>query len=164
METLQIEKSKALKAYNEIDAAGKILMHALFGQDAFTQKITDRVKTFKDACEVLGIVEPTHAIPGVVQKTLKRDSESIIAYTKLIFIARALNEGWEPEWTDSNQAKYFPWFEWKKKTSGFGFSGTSYDGWAANATVGSRLCFKTKELAEYAGKQFEEIYNEFLTL
>ena len=34
----------------------------------------------------------------------------------------------------------------------------------ANATVGSRLCYKTRELATYAGRQFEGLYNDFLLI
>jgi hypothetical protein len=47
--------------------------------------------------------------------------------------------------------------------SGFGFA---FGDWANSYTYadhGARLCFKTSELAEYAGKQFEGIYREFLS-
>ena len=33
---------------------------------------------------------------------------------------------------------------------------------AADATVGSRLCFKSSALAKYAGEQFAEIYFAFV--
>lgn len=32
----------------------------------------------------------------------------------------------------------------------------------SNTNYGSRLAFKTEELAEYAGKQFIEIYRDFM--
>lgn len=80
----------------------------------------------------------------------------------LIIICRALNEGWTPDWNDSNQAKWYPYFDMRSK-SGFGFSYSFYVTWRTSADVGSRLCFKNEELAKYAGKQFENIYKSFLT-
>lgn len=124
------------------------------------QKITDRVKTFEDACDVLDI-KPASACSGIIDGVLKQDSKSILAYCKLIIIARALNEGWIPDWNNENEYKYFPYFKMK---SGFGFSASHFGRWHSNSGVGSRLCFRTRELAEYAGKQFEDIYNEFLNL
>lgn len=74
-------------------------------------------------------------------------------------LCRALNEGWEPDWNDNNQYKHFPWFH-MAGSSGFRFCG--YDTWATDSRVGSRLCFKSRELAEYAGKQFADLYNKFM--
>ena len=119
--------------------------------------ITERVKSYEDACAVLGL---NPAELDVTVSGFGTDSNSIKAYGKLVVIARALNEGWTPDWTNSDEYKYYPWF--KYDGAGFGFSGTCYVCWSADAGVGSRLCFKTDALAEYAGKQFIEIYNEFL--
>jgi hypothetical protein len=48
--------------------------------------------------------------------------------------------------------------------SGVGFSYVDCVRWLTSSDVGSRLCFKSSELAEYAGKTFESIYKDFLTL
>jgi hypothetical protein len=48
-------------------------------------------------------------------------------------------------------------------SSGFGFSGSYYSYTNADTCVSSRLCLETKEKATYAGKQFTEIYKDFLT-
>jgi len=149
MEQIQIIKTNLLKAFNGADSNGKALLSDLFGKEIFSQKITDRVKTIADACNISGmelIVNPD-------------DTEDEIAYKKLKIITKALNEGWTPDWSNSNQYKWYPYF----KMSGFGFSGTLYDYSYTTADVGSRLCFKSSELAEYAGKQFEEIYKTLLT-
>lgn len=152
METIQIKKENALKAYKHADKSGKKLLSTLFGNMFSTGPITDRVKTFEDACEILGI-DTQQAIPDA--------EEHVQAYVKLTIIARALNEGWLPDWDNSNQKKYYPWF---KMASGFGFSVHGYDYTYANTGDGSRLCFKSVELAEYAGKQFESIYKQYLTI
>lgn len=121
--------------------------------------ITDQVKTFEDACEVLGI--DGDIITGSISDALADDADSITAYAKLIIIARALNQRWKPDWSDGSQYKYIPWFKHK---SGFGLS---YDGcgdWDTYTYVGSRLCFKSRALAEYAATQFADLYNDYLTI
>ena len=160
METLNIEKKNAQNAFKKANKEVKALLVELFGEKTFSEKITDRVKTYEDACSVLGVSKLDGTVT-VVDGCLKDDSESIMAYCKLIIIARALNEGWTPNWEDSNEPKYYPYFKMK---SGFGFSRSYfiYDG--SITYVGSRLVFKTSELAIYAGQQFESIYKDLFTL
>jgi hypothetical protein len=76
-------------------------------------------------------------------------------------IAKVLNEGWEPSWNNSNENKYYPWF---KMNSGSGLSCSGYDFVLSYTSVGSRLVFKSAELATYAGNQFLDIYSKFLTI
>jgi len=162
MDTLQVLKSNAIAAYKRGTPSEKILLATLFGEKNLFTDITDRVKTFEDACEVLGINdEKSSGDVNIHIHDISKDAKSIEAYCKLIIIARALNEGWTPDWNDTNQYKWFPWFKMK---AGFGFSHSGCVRWPANTNVGSRLCFKTEALAEYAGKQFESIYNDFLSL
>lgn len=122
-----------------------------------SMKITDRVKTFSDACEVVGVSENQKIILNL--NTTDKETKAAQAYTKLQIIAKALNEGWFPDWNNSNEVKYWPWLEWKK--SGAGFSFNVCDFVYSHSSVGSRLCFKTRALAEYAGQQFTDIYNDF---
>jgi hypothetical protein len=118
-----------------------------------------KVKTFEDACKVLGL-NPEH-LP-VVENLPEKDRKSIVAYYKLIIITRALNEGWEPDWLDYNQRKYWPWFSYGGAAAGFAFAYTSYAASYTTAIIGSRLCFKTRELAKFAGTQFRDLYFECL--
>ena len=155
---LKVLKENAVKAHEAADANGKKLLEGLFPGELVPVLITDRVKTFEDACEVLGI-DPDAQLP---YDPTNKFELAMNAFAKLNFIVKALNEGWEPDWKNSNQYKYYPWF--KANESGFGFSLTYCDLWRTLTAVGSRLCFKTSDLAIYAGKQFEAIYNEFLTL
>jgi len=48
--------------------------------------------------------------------------------------------------------------------AGFSYANTYYTASYATALVGSRLCYKTRELATYAGRQFEGLYNDFLLI
>lgn len=151
--TLQIEKDNAVKAYNKADKSVKVVLEELFGkQNLVSQKITERVKTFENACEVLGIS------PESVYSS--SDALDEIAYKKLKKIIEALNEGWKPNWKDSNEPKYRPWFD--MSGSGLVYLGYGYS--YAHANVGSRLCFKTRELCDYAAVQFIDLYSDFFII
>jgi hypothetical protein len=120
--------------------------------------ITEQVKSFEDACKVLGI----DSVPEMLEKSGFTKDE--IAYRKLKTIAKSLNEGWEPDWSNFNQYKYFPWFQYYGAYAGFACADTYNAASAASTGVGSRLCFKTRELATYAGKTFTSLYNDFLLI
>ena len=124
----------------------------------------NKIKTFEDACKALKL--SPKALPDV-SGLPEKHRNALIAHYKLVIIAEALNEGWQPNWNDSDEYKYYPWFEIKankKKPAGFGFSYTHYDFWSTHTTVGSRLCFKSRELSDYAAKQFEKLYVEYFLI
>lgn len=160
METINITKANALKAYNSGTKDQRDLLENMLGKETFKKagKITDRVKTFADACVELGLNSNHFEVS--VSFLLGRDFLSISAYAKLVIIARALNEGWEPNWDDSSEIKYYPWMKWQ----GSGFSDCNYGYSGTLTSVGSRLCFKSEELARYAAKQFNKEYNAFFKL
>jgi hypothetical protein len=152
MENITIPKSKLLNAHSTGNDVLRKQLEDLFGKDFFNQKITDRVKTFEDACYIVGESYQDFLLDTT---NLSKDE---IAYKKLKIITRALNEGWTPDWNNGNERKWFPWF----RMAGFGFGDTGCDFTRSATGVGSRLCFKSEELAEYAGKQFELIYKDLL--
>lgn len=157
-------------------------MHKVFGEETFKPKdIMERVKTFEDACRELGI-KPDKWIQDREELGLEPD---VIAYMKLRIICKALNEGWEPQFTE-NEWRYYPWFvlwtedelsekpdEWKtdRHLISTGDYQTGYAGLASaysldapsntGANVGSRLCLKSDTLAVYCGKQFINIWADF---
>lgn len=127
------------------------------------EKITDKIKSFEDACKHLGL--NPNDLP-VVDMLPEKDRKSIIAYYKLTIITRALNEGWEPDFSNWDEYKYYNWFYVEEnkdqRSSGFRFDATLY---ALTITcIGSRLCFKNRELAKYATEQFKELYREYLLI
>lgn len=125
------------------------------------QDIRDRVKTYEDACRVLGIDTKTPELPNIPE----RDRRGVTAYYKLIIIARALNEGWEPDWKDREQGKVVPYFYFDREnntTAGFASADTGNAPSYTSAYLGSRLCFKNDTLAEYAATQFEELWRDYI--
>jgi len=160
MRTLQIKQDSLLVAFRNAGKEGKKVLSDLFGkQVALYDNITDRVKTFEDACQVLGISTDVPEVKGLPRKHQK----AIVANYKLIIIAEALNEGWKPNWQDSNEYKYYPWFD-MSNPAGVGCSHTSLAASLTGASVGSRLCFKNRELAIYFGQTFTDLLNESLLL
>ncbi|MBE2229985.1 MAG: hypothetical protein IAE96_05005 [Chitinophagaceae bacterium] len=118
-----------------------------------------KIKTFEDACKALNM-DPEQVLP-VVSAMPEKHQKAIVSHAKLVIIAEALNEGWQPDWTDDDQWKYYPWF---RMDSGSGLAYVGYGSRCSTSLVGSRLCFKTSELAEYAGNQFKELYEDYFLL
>lgn len=164
-------------------------MHKVFGEETFKPKdIMERVKTFEDACHELGeehpFVRSYNGYANNIHEDNKNDTD-ILAYLKLRIICAALNEGWEPQFTE-DEWRYYPWFtlwtedelseksdEWKtdRHLISTGEYQTDYAGLACadslyapshtNALIGSRLCLKSDTLAVYCGKQFINIWADF---
>lgn len=152
MKTLQIDEKEAKKLFKNASAEFKQILVDTFGEKFFSEKITDRVKTFEDACEIKGINPLSLFHPS--------DTKDEIAYKKIKIIAEVLNEGWKPDWTNHGEYKYYPYFEMNK--TGFGFS--YYFTWRTATVVGSRLTYKSSELATYAGTKFKKLYKEYMVI
>lgn len=160
MRTLQIKQDSLLVAFRNAGKEGKQVLSDLFGkQVALYDNITDRVKSFEDACQVLGISTNVPEVKGLPRKHQK----AIIANYKLIVIAEALNEGWKPNWQDSDEYKYYPWFD-MSNPAGVGYSSTNSAASYTTANFGSRLCLKNRELAIYFGQTFTDLFNDSLLL
>jgi len=82
------------------------------------------------------------------------------AYMKLCIIVKAINGGIVMDYKNTREYKYYPWFN--AVGSGAGFSYYVYYYGNSGSAVGSRLCFIDSERATFAGKQFIEIYNEYI--
>ena len=115
-----------------------------------------RIKTFEEALQAQNVIfkAPEGATPDE------------IAYMKLKIITKALNEGWEPDWNNWSEWKYYPYFKMSDNGAapGVGFSYFDFGHDLDVSFVGSRLCFKSRELAEYAGKTFASLYKDFLLI
>jgi hypothetical protein len=149
---MKIDKQEAKKLYPEVPPWFQRELEGAFGTECFKKKNFDDIKTFEDACAELDIN------PQAVY--FKDRTPDEIAYIKLKVVAQAINQGWVPDWNNTNQNKWWPWFN---LSSGFGFSYSGYGYGRASTSVGSRLCFESKEKSDYAAKQFLGLYKEFLT-
>ena len=149
--------------------------------------VTERIKTFADACNALGDEHPLVTQYRLTAAAYKGDpmTEDFIAYLKLRIIVAAINEGWEPKFA-KGEYRYYPWFYLYTKEQydklddeekgrcvlrsgnypfscrGFVSSGTNYNASYSYTINGSRLAFRTRELASYAGRQFIEDWADFM--
>ena len=188
---LKINAEKALKAYKSADSNGRLILEQLFGEELFNPKnIMDRVKTFEDAMNELG---SEHKLVTLYESFMKDIPEKddfdndVASYLKLRIVVAALNEGWEPQFTE-DEYRWYPYFylytkeeynrlneDEKKKCRVVGRSsnnahvsgGVAYasasNAWSVSITYhGCRLALKSEELAEYCGKQFIDIWMDYL--
>lgn len=175
-EKLEIQRANAINAYNKADENGKQLLKDLFGEEAFNFNYKD-VNSYERACAIIG-EEPVDF--EELNDTLESNgfeplSAHEIAYKKLVTIAKALNLGWCPNWADFDEYKYYPWFDLKKEDTPAGVGGAGsgaalgvscvYSGSVAShssADFGGALASESREIAIYFGKQFAEIWQDYL--
>lgn len=129
-----------------------------------TKPITQRVKTYEGACKVLGI-DPKK-LPNVsgIAKELRN---YILAHYKLTIITQALNEGWTPDWSNTDQWKYLVCSRIKatqKNPHGSGFVDSDFNFWSTHSFVSSRLLYKSSELALYSSKQFKKLWKDYIII
>lgn len=153
--------------------------------------VTERIKTFEDACVALNKrAEAGDETAGDLLSDYESNSDNILckemlACMKLFIIVAALNEGWEPK-LEKDEYRYYPWFRLYTKDeyeelseeekgravlrSGSGavayvgvvFVYAYYASSGSNTGYCSRLAFRTRELALYAGEQFAEEFVDFM--
>lgn len=190
---MEIKKENVIAAYNSAKESGDdrtcTMLEQLFGIETFRPfDIKERIKTFEDACAALGnhaLVNQYRRIAEEQNPPMDGTATDLIAYLKLRIITAALNEGWEPQFTE-DEDRWYPWFvlwtedelagkseEWKRdrclttmhyhrgEYAGLAYALSAYAPSNARANVGSRLCFKSDTLAEYAGKQFIQLWMDF---
>ena len=154
-------------------------------QKVDNRPVTERIKTLADAMEALGQGNPLVEEYIAVRDKLRTYAGELIAYLKLRIIVAALNEGWEPKFTE-DEYRYFPWFYFYTKeeydklddeekgrcvlrsgintisSNGFVICSANYDASNSSTNSGSRLALRTRELAAYAGRQFTEEWADFM--
>lgn len=165
-------------------------MTKAFGEEALKpQDIKERIKTFEDAVNAIGEDHPLVAQYKAINNAFKEEDNNfhLFAYTRLTIIAEALNEGWRPEYTE-DEYRYYPWFglytqeeyddmddDDKERcrfvgrshsnagaSGGLVYADAYYGSAGSYAYIGSRLAFKSRDLAIYCGKQFIDIWINYL--
>ncbi len=179
---IEIKKQNVQNAYKIADENTKKVLEALFGNDVLGVNYSDyrNIKTYEDACKALGC----EAIDD--WGDMQPDE---IAYMKLKTISKALwGKDFVPYPDPSGHKLYwYPWFYLYTQEemdrmddnkvgsllsgyanpgtpAGFGFLSTVRRSSFADADIGFRLCQETKTKAEYFGKQFIELWSEYLLI
>lgn len=173
------------------DEARKAIKEALGDEFSKTIPVTSRVQTFDDAVRELGDDHPAvkawRSIKyGYAVSDTDPETADIMTYATLRVITEALNEGWKPQFTEGER-RWYAWYDFLTKEDveemsdeekeerrvvgrasfyagaggGLVFSFASLVSASSGTGYGSRLAFKNEELAEYAAKQFGDIYADF---
>lgn len=149
-----MKKETAKAIYNEVPDWMKTVLIDEFGEKTFAKNYTD-IKTLEDAMNATG-----HTAGYL--KMSDPESQDEWAYRMIKMVAKAVNDGWTPDWSNTNQAKWHPYFAVLPSGSGFLCSGANL--YYECTYAGSRLCFESSEKAEYAAKQFEDLYIKYLLI
>jgi hypothetical protein len=187
--TIQIEVPADKKAEWQ-EVGGKTVLVMVDEKD--NRPVAERIKTFDDACNELGADHPMVSVYDALvtrangeQSLAEWMGKDVVAFLKLRIITEALNEGWHPKFTE-DEYRYYPWFYTYKKEEYDNFSEEekrrcvgravynanaigglvdSSAGYARSysyAGSGVRLAFSNRDLAEYAGRQFIDIWADFV--
>ena len=150
-----LDEQTAKKTYEESNDLVRSLLEEKFGKEFFGLSSSNEfdfksIKTFEDACKRLNVNPKDVYSPN--------DAPDEIAYKQLKIIVKAINNGWTPDFKNTDKYKYYPWFN---RSSGFSFNDSDY--YRSYSCVGSLLLFESEEKCEYAAKQFIDIYEQFFT-
>jgi hypothetical protein len=90
------------------------------------------------------------------------DKRHVIADFKLTICARVRNKEWVPDFSNSNQQRWYNWFIYDAVRGCFVFDVAHmiYGTTRTSTGVGVRLCFETKAKAELFARDFELLYND----
>lgn len=154
---MEIKKENIVNAYAQGDDSVKTMLCTMFPDIEFEAEtavddrpVTERIKTFGDACKELGL-DAEAEIARLKETWLTTPKD--VAYWKLRIIEVALNEGWKPQFV-SKEMRYYPCFD----VLGNVYAFATYESDFAH----SGFTFKSKELAQYAGVQFEHLWRDYL--
>lgn len=187
---IDFSKEQLLSIYRSGGNEARLAIKEALGDEfASTLPVTERIKTLDDAVSELGEDNPAvkayRSIKyGYAISETDPETADIMAYAALRVIVEALNEGWKPQFT-KGEWRWYAWYdlvspeqiedmseEEKCRVVGravlnaYANGGLVYS-FAHNVSTfsftynGSRLAFKNEELAEYAAKQFGEIFADF---
>lgn len=109
------------------------------------------VPGLKDVTRLVDALNPSHV-------------KALIALNELFTIAEAWNKAddFVPDFSNSRQDKWFPWFVYDKDRAGFVYAHSYSAPSNTTALIGSRLCFKTANRARQFGNQFIDLWNKVL--
>lgn len=110
------------------------------------------IKNYSDVCRELCEPELTettfHRIP-------MRYRKKVLAYSKLQQIQRLFNGEWVPNWSDSSEYKWYPYYN--STGPGLVFDGSGY----RTSDFAAEVAFyKSREISDFVGRTFIDIYTE----
>lgn len=105
---------------------------------------------------------PFEGVAKLVKDIHRKRIEARLALNKLVAMAEAWNkeDGFDPDFSNPKQTKWFPWLRYDKDAAGFVYVGTFSITALARAHPSPRVCFKTSKRAKQFCEQFIDLYNK----
>jgi hypothetical protein len=190
---MEIQKENIIAAYETATENQRTLLQALFpdlllGQaekQTDDRPVTERIKTFMDACDEVGRDSHLYYAYTIAQALWENhensyDDADLLAFAKLRIIVAALNEGWIPT-IGRDKFVWYPYFRLSefitddsasRLTIGYA---TEHDGFGYAFSLSDtsdpyyvhhnlRLCLKSEDLANYCARQFADIWQDYLLI
>lgn len=151
--TLEIPEGKEVKWVNNV--------LTLVDKEMKYGDIRDKVKDLEDVMIKAANINGGDALGIDLRNAINLGmNKDIVAYIRLKLIALVLNEGWEPTYS-GDERKWYPWFS-INKNGDISFTNAYSTVSKTHTNISTSIAFKHQELAEYAGKQFIDIYKDYL--
>lgn len=151
----------AKKEYPNSTDEGKKLLEKIFGKENFETEDWKKLTKFEHTYPIFKKLKVKDPDLLILQK---RKPAELTSSDRLQISSFVLQQqtGFKPNYDNSNQEKWWPWFT--KTASGWVFS-YSADAWTGTLTnVGSRLCQMNDEVVTHFGKNFTDDWNNYLTI
>lgn len=151
---LKLTLDKAQETYKNGNAEVKKLLTDLYGEEHFLSDIKDRVNSYESACKITG-----RDVLDIDDFEMYGDeAKRMFARYKITTGIKAINEGWKPDFDNTNQPKYYIWMYGKKN----GFSSCVDFSHFVFTYVGSDLHIETNDKAKVIEKVFRQEYIDYL--
>jgi hypothetical protein len=157
METLKLDKSKAIKLFPKASPEFKEMLIDTFGKNVFSGSILDRINSIEDALNEADDETRNDYLQAISGYT----TPDRLAEEQLKLIIKVVNEGVKFDYGNLNQKKWFPVFKFSPGV-GFVFTYSYYACANAHTYSGSRLCFVDEKRCETIAKRFIKEYNTML--
>ena len=183
------QKKLLIKLFPDVPLSAVVEPEGYVRQQDKTIPVEERIYTFEDAIAALGdenrlvcefrMIEQNSRMASV---TLSAD---IMAYLKLRIVCAALNDGWEPEFTEDEE-RWYPWHllwmahelndkddKWEEERAlmstagykgdcaGFAYAYSDDANSGSDSGIGSRLWLKDENTARLAATRFIDLWADF---
>lgn len=132
----------------EIDREKSTFEHIVFKE--IIKDIRECINSMKDVFELNDTTEEEF------NKKWRGFDDHEVGNAEEKLIVNAYNQGQKPNWKDSNERKYYPWFKMDENN----FSYDCYDCWYAYSRASARLAFLNYDNMIDATTKFIHIYKK----
>lgn len=110
-----------------------------------------KVTTYEEVCKKLKENPVTISYFAIDLKNI----DKLVKLAKLDQVQRFFNQGWIPDWANTKEGKYYPFFKWNKTSGSLVFSGHAYCG---EITYREVAFYQSHEISDHIGKYFSDLY------